>query len=92
MRGFPLLTPSLSGPGLVSEKGADRSGRVGSGTGGQVCPDGMGHRRIAAAGPENIPHLSKERRMTTVYVIGGIVSAGLFVYLLVALLKPEVFS
>ena len=39
-----------------------------------------------------ILQLSKERRMTTVYVIGGIVSAGLFVYLLVALLKPEVFS
>jgi len=30
--------------------------------------------------------------MTAFYVIGGVVSAGLFVYLLVALLKPEVFS
>lgn len=30
--------------------------------------------------------------MTLFYAIGGIVSLGLFVYLLVALLKPEVFS
>ena len=91
MRSFPLLTPSLFGPGVGSENGVDRSGRFGPG-GDRVCPDGMGPRRMAAVGPENIPHLSKERRMTTVYVIGGIVSAGLFVYLLVALLKPEVFS
>jgi len=25
------------------------------------------------------------------YVIGGVLSAGLFVYLLIALLKPEIF-
>lgn len=30
--------------------------------------------------------------MSALYVIGGLVSLGLFVYLLVALLKPEVFS
>jgi K+-transporting ATPase KdpF subunit len=30
--------------------------------------------------------------MTVLYVIGGIVSLGLLVYLVVALLKPEVFS
>lgn len=30
--------------------------------------------------------------MTTFYLIGGVVAAGLFVYLVVALLKPEVFS
>lgn len=30
--------------------------------------------------------------MTTFYVIGGVAAAGLFVYLVVALLKPEVFS
>jgi K+-transporting ATPase KdpF subunit len=30
--------------------------------------------------------------MTALYLIGGIVSLGLLVYLVVALLKPEVFS
>lgn len=30
--------------------------------------------------------------MTALYVIGGIVSLGLLVYLVVALLKPEAFS
>ncbi len=30
--------------------------------------------------------------MEVFYLIGGIVAAGLLVYLLVALLKPEVFS
>ena len=30
--------------------------------------------------------------MTLIYWIGGIVSALLFVYLVVALLKPEIFS
>jgi K+-transporting ATPase KdpF subunit len=30
--------------------------------------------------------------MPMLYVIGGIVSIGLLVYLVVALLKPEVFS
>jgi K+-transporting ATPase KdpF subunit len=30
--------------------------------------------------------------MTILYVIGGLVSVGLLVYLVVALLKPEVFS
>jgi K+-transporting ATPase KdpF subunit len=29
--------------------------------------------------------------MTTMYLIGGLLSAGLFVYLLIALLKPEIF-
>ena len=29
--------------------------------------------------------------MTTFYLIGGLVTVGLLVYLLVALLKPEVF-
>lgn len=29
--------------------------------------------------------------MATFYLIGGLVTVGLFVYLLVALLKPEVF-
>ena len=29
--------------------------------------------------------------MTTMFVIGGLLSAGLFVYLLIALLKPEIF-
>jgi K+-transporting ATPase KdpF subunit len=30
--------------------------------------------------------------MTVIYIIGGVVSALLFVYLLVALLKPEWFA
>jgi K+-transporting ATPase KdpF subunit len=30
--------------------------------------------------------------MTTMYLVGGLVALGLFGYLLVALLKPEVFS
>jgi K+-transporting ATPase KdpF subunit len=30
--------------------------------------------------------------MTVIYVIGGVLSAALFVYLVVALLKPEYFS
>jgi K+-transporting ATPase KdpF subunit len=30
--------------------------------------------------------------MNIIYVIGGIVTLALFVYLVVALLKPEVFS
>ncbi len=30
--------------------------------------------------------------MTLFYAIGGIVSFGLFVYLLLAIMKPEVFS
>ena len=30
--------------------------------------------------------------MTGLYVLGGIVAVGLFVYLVIALLKPEVFS
>ncbi len=30
--------------------------------------------------------------MTILYVVGGLVSVGLLVYLVVALLKPEVFS
>jgi len=30
--------------------------------------------------------------MTTLYIIGGLISLGLLVYLFVALLKPELFS
>lgn len=30
--------------------------------------------------------------MSPLYVIGGLVAAGLLVYLFVALLKPEIFS
>jgi len=30
--------------------------------------------------------------MTGLYIVGGIVAIGLFVYLVIALLKPEVFS
>ena len=30
--------------------------------------------------------------MTGIYVIGGIVSLGLMIYLVIALLKPEIFS
>ena len=30
--------------------------------------------------------------MTWLYVLGGIVSVGLLVYLVIALLKPEIFS
>ena len=30
--------------------------------------------------------------MTGLYLLGGIVAVGLFVYLVIALLKPEVFS
>jgi K+-transporting ATPase KdpF subunit len=30
--------------------------------------------------------------MTGLYILGGIVAIGLFVYLVIALLKPEVFS
>jgi K+-transporting ATPase KdpF subunit len=38
-----------------------------------------------------ILNLSKESRMTAFYAIGGIISLALFVYLLVVLLKPEIF-
>ena len=34
----------------------------------------------------------READMPLLYVIGGLVSIGLLVYLVVALLKPEVFS
>jgi K+-transporting ATPase KdpF subunit len=30
--------------------------------------------------------------MSGLYILGGIVAIGLFVYLVIALLKPEVFS
>ncbi len=30
--------------------------------------------------------------MTGLYLLGGVVAIGLFVYLVIALLKPEVFS
>ena len=30
--------------------------------------------------------------MTTIYLVGGIVAITLFAYLLIALLKPEIFS
>ncbi len=30
--------------------------------------------------------------MTTIYLVGGIVAIILFAYLLIALLKPEIFS
>jgi K+-transporting ATPase KdpF subunit len=30
--------------------------------------------------------------MPLLYVVGGVVSAGLMVYLVIALLKPEIFS
>ena len=30
--------------------------------------------------------------MTVLYLIGGLLAAGLFAYLFVALLKPEIFS
>jgi K+-transporting ATPase KdpF subunit len=30
--------------------------------------------------------------MTPLYIIGGLVSLGLLIYLFVALLKPEIFS
>ncbi|MGB4781400.1 K(+)-transporting ATPase subunit F [Candidatus Methylomirabilis sp.] len=30
--------------------------------------------------------------MTTLYLLGGIVAIGLLIYLVIALLKPEVFS
>ena len=30
--------------------------------------------------------------MTGLYIFGGVVAIGLFVYLVIALLKPEVFS
>lgn len=30
--------------------------------------------------------------MTLLYIVGGVLSLGLLVYLLIALLKPEVFS
>ena len=30
--------------------------------------------------------------MTSLYIIGGLVSLGLLIYLFVALLKPELFS
>jgi len=30
--------------------------------------------------------------MTPLYIIGGLISLGLLVYLFVALLKPEIFS
>ncbi|WP_337288561.1 K(+)-transporting ATPase subunit F [Candidatus Methylomirabilis sp.] len=30
--------------------------------------------------------------MTTLYLLGGIVALGLLIYLVIALLKPEVFS
>ncbi|MGD0266656.1 MAG: K(+)-transporting ATPase subunit F [Candidatus Methylomirabilota bacterium] len=30
--------------------------------------------------------------MNSLYILGGIIAIGLFVYLVIALLKPEVFS
>jgi K+-transporting ATPase KdpF subunit len=30
--------------------------------------------------------------MSTLYILGGVVAVGLLVYLVIALLKPEVFS
>jgi len=30
--------------------------------------------------------------MTFLYVVGGVVSVGLLVYLVIAMLKPEIFS
>ena len=30
--------------------------------------------------------------MTALYIIGGLISLGLLIYLFVALLKPEIFS
>ncbi len=30
--------------------------------------------------------------MTGLYILGGVVAIGLFLYLVIALLKPEVFS
>jgi K+-transporting ATPase KdpF subunit len=36
--------------------------------------------------------LRKEAIMPVLYVVGGLLSAALFVYLLVAMLKPESFS
>jgi K+-transporting ATPase KdpF subunit len=34
----------------------------------------------------------REAAMTGLYLIGGIVALGLMVYLVIALLKPEIFS
>jgi K+-transporting ATPase KdpF subunit len=36
--------------------------------------------------------VSEEAVMPVLYAVGGIVSLGILVYLLVALLKPEAFS
>ena len=35
---------------------------------------------------------SQEKRMNLIYMIGAIVTLALFIYLVIALLKPEAFS
>jgi K+-transporting ATPase KdpF subunit len=35
---------------------------------------------------------ARGQELTMLYVIGGILAAGLLIYLFVALLKPEIFS
>jgi K+-transporting ATPase KdpF subunit len=36
--------------------------------------------------------MPKEIIMTLLYVLGGIIALGLMIYLVIALLKPELFS
>jgi K+-transporting ATPase KdpF subunit len=36
--------------------------------------------------------VSRRETMSGLYVLGGVVAVGLLVYLVIALLKPEVFS
>jgi K+-transporting ATPase KdpF subunit len=51
---------------------------------GKAC--GKGHiRKNAANGDEEVT-------METLYLISGIIAVGLLIYLVIALMKPEIFS
>ncbi len=77
---FSVLTPFLF-ERIVGSKGFAANLRP--------EPESIDPKRCPDASPSG-PR--EDERMTLFYAIGGIVSLGLFVYLLVALLKPEVFS
>jgi K+-transporting ATPase KdpF subunit len=50
---------------------------------GKAC--GKGHVRKKANGDEEVI-------METLYLISGIIAVGLLIYLVIALMKPEIFS
>lgn len=53
----------------------------------------MAHRREApkSADPGAGPRLETEEEMNLTYVVGSVLAAGLLIYLMYALLKPERF-